>query len=241
MRLYAFDVGAYVRAPLVPNLSGIVDGNPCVVTLATLQVFRHRLSKSLRYFLERHGDIKHSIISSYHRHIRRRLNARQALRFLEEVRRHKEDEMLYTVLRAMLESPGLRETVGEYLDTLLTQLDNTHNVIGILDVLYFLLKEDTFVPSVEHVLNHYLMITFPQCKIGVGADFKESIQIATRQNKGNNDDKEDMATLLSICRLNAGNADGITVVTTDHELEKALKKLQKDAGYCKTVSILLVS
>ena len=238
MRLYAFDVGAYARAPLIPNLSGIVDGNPCVVTLAALQVFRHRLSKSLRYFLERHGDIKHSIVSSYHRHIRRRLNARQALRFLEEVRYRKEDEMLYTVLRAMLEPPGLRESVGEYLDILLTQLDNTHNVISILDVLYFLLKEDTFVPSVEHVLNHYLMIIFPWCKIGVGANFKESIRNATRQNKRNDD--EDMAMLLSICRLNAWNVDGITVVTTDRELEKALKKLQRDAGYCKTVSILLV-
>ena len=240
MKLYAFDVGVYARAPLVSRkLSTTIDDHPCVVTRAVIQVFRARLSKSVKYFLENFEEIKQSITATYSRYVRHPSKISHILKFLEDKRSYTEDEILYTVLRAVLESSKHKGITGKYLEELITQLKYTHNVINTLDTLYFLIREDTLVPSIEHSLNHYLTRLFPKCKTNVGIDFKDSMQHVK------NIDGEDAAILLSICILNENNVkrkhiSKIKVLTTDHKLRKSLEKLQESFEYCKKASILLI-
>ncbi|ALL01297.1 hypothetical protein Pyrde_1249 [Pyrodictium delaneyi] len=246
MKLYALDVGVYARAPLLPHLAQLTSGGRCIVTRAVLQVFRHRLQNSIRYFLENYRNIKQAVLTLFPRHSRRQ-SIQQALRLLEAARQGMEDVLLYTALRAIHTAPSPRQSAGLLLEKLLVLLDNTRHTIGLLDTLYFWLRAasstgpiHSLAASIEHVLNHYLENTLG-CTIGVGEDYTALARTATRlAEQSKLKDREDVAVLLSLCTLEreiTSNASEIVLLTTDHRVEDTLKKLRSHNGCLAKISI----
>lgn len=235
MRLYVLDVGVYARAPLLSNLAQLVQGGHCIITRAILQVFRHRLRNSIKYFIENYNAIKQSLQGLLPRHSRKR-SVRQALMLIESMRHGNDDALFYTVLLAILSTPPARRSTGRLLEALLVSLENTRHVIGLLDTLYLWLHAssrkgliNSLVSSIEHTLNHYLENTL-DCEIGADKDYTELVRDATRlADELKAKDKEDIAILLSLCSLYKdlpSSIDTITLVTTDHKIKDIIDGLR---------------
>ena len=240
-RIYALDVGAYARAPLLhDHIRGLARGS-CIVTQAVIDIFNHKLRASIDSFTANYRSLRTVLRKTLSRHMRRR--AHVILAQLESIRRGREDAFLYTVLHALL-SDAMRGSRGRLTSAITEAIHEARHGIQLLDMLYAMLetRKDAIANSIAAAFRTYAENRLG-CRTGIGPGLAQLLPAATKisMQLGQRDaDREDIAMILSLCtslEQEDTEAYKLTILTYDYKLTTLVHILAqshnilREAGY----------
>jgi len=239
--IYVLDVNIFARIGLIYSSDNInFLKNNCLVTKTVIDVFKERLVKSIKIFLNNYNIIVNYLKSTAKTTRKRKTDP---LRYIETRRRHYEDAFLYTVIRSLLAIPNLEHVSGtlsyRFVELLEPLMAHRVHPLYILERLYefFISLDnyrslDSFVLSVVHTFITFIEIMYGKnCLVAVGASFADVAaelkgMIVGEKIKFSRYDFEDLVLLYSICEvigLHYGEELNVVFLTSDRKIVNNFK------------------